>query len=100
MQAFMGPLRIVAVVTVILSLTVLGTDGNKAHNCCQEVSTQNITVPILGYRVQLRKPPCVKAVIFLTEDGEKCSHWKESWVFQKIRELEAARKKQAQISSQ
>ncbi|KAJ8357033.1 hypothetical protein SKAU_G00198270 [Synaphobranchus kaupii] len=100
MQAFVGPMRIVAVVAVILCLTVLGTDGNKAHTCCTEVSRQNITTPILGYRIQLRNPPCVRAVIFMTEEGEKCSHWRESWVFQKVQELERARKRQANIPSQ
>ncbi|KAG5847295.1 hypothetical protein ANANG_G00124510 [Anguilla anguilla] len=95
----LGPIRIIAAVAVILSLTVLGTDGNKANDCCKEVSTHNITVPILGYRIQHKNLPCVKAVIFLTEEGEKCSHWRENWVFQKVQELEKARKRQLKISS-
>ncbi|KAJ8270387.1 hypothetical protein GJAV_G00113850 [Gymnothorax javanicus] len=99
MQNFVKPIRIFTAVTVIIYLAVLGTDG-KVHNCCTEVSTQNITVPILGYRMQFRNPPCVKAVIFITEEGEQCSHWKEDWVFRKVQELETARKRLARISSQ
>ncbi|KAJ8384311.1 hypothetical protein AAFF_G00206680 [Aldrovandia affinis] len=94
MLTFGGPMRTIAVVAVILSLTVIGTDGNKAHNCCTEVSTQNITVPILGYRIQRRDLPCVRAIIFETEEGEICSHWKQDWVFKKVQEIERERKRQ------
>ncbi|CDQ78217.1 unnamed protein product [Oncorhynchus mykiss] len=62
--------------------------ADKVHNCCTEVSRQKITVPIIGARMQKKNPPCVKAVIFETEDGEICSHWKEAWVRHTFIQLE------------
>uniref|UniRef100_A0A3B3T480 Chemokine interleukin-8-like domain-containing protein n=1 Tax=Paramormyrops kingsleyae TaxID=1676925 RepID=A0A3B3T480_9TELE len=61
----------------------------KVTSCCTTVSRRKITSPILGYRTQKWSPPCVKAVIFETEDGPVCSHWREEWVFQKVKELDA-----------
>ena len=43
---------------------VLPPDGQqKRGECCREVSTKNITVPITGFRLQKWDPPCVKAVM-------------------------------------
>eukprot|EP00063_Salmo_salar_P021522 XP_013996357.1 PREDICTED: uncharacterized protein LOC106569488 isoform X2 [Salmo salar] len=77
MQLCYGPM---ACLTLFLLLTATGTGADKVHSCCTEVSRQKITVPIIGARMQKKNPPCVKAVIFETEDGEICSHWKEAWV--------------------
>ncbi|MCJ8732061.1 hypothetical protein PDJAM_G00206630 [Pangasius djambal] len=55
--------------------------------CCKEVSTSKITGHITGFMVHQAKPPCVKAVIFFTPEGAVCSHWKESWVVEKVLEL-------------
>ncbi|KAG9343536.1 hypothetical protein JZ751_013702 [Albula glossodonta] len=94
MQTCVGQMKIFLAIAVILSLTIIGAYGNKIHNCCTEVSTQKITKPILGYRIQRRNLPCVRAVIFVTEEGEHCSHWKEEWVLQKVQEIEKIRKGQ------
>ncbi|KAM9501478.1 uncharacterized protein Hap1MRO34_011286 isoform 3-T3 [Clarias gariepinus] len=55
--------------------------------CCREVSSKKITLPITGFKVQPGRPPCVKAVIFYTSEGAVCSHWRESWVKEKVTEL-------------
>uniref|UniRef100_A0A671KIB9 Chemokine interleukin-8-like domain-containing protein n=1 Tax=Sinocyclocheilus anshuiensis TaxID=1608454 RepID=A0A671KIB9_9TELE len=53
-------------------------DGQiKPIECCRTVSTKEITLPITGFDLQKSNPPCVDA----------CSHWKQRWVKQKIREL-------------
>ncbi|KAI4891429.1 hypothetical protein NFI96_018616, partial [Prochilodus magdalenae] len=81
-------LKALAIISAVLCIAVMGTNGQqKLGECCREVSTKNITVPITGFRLQNRDPPCVKAVIFYTANGAMCSHWRESWVQDKIREL-------------
>uniref|UniRef100_A0A8C1T2V1 Chemokine interleukin-8-like domain-containing protein n=1 Tax=Cyprinus carpio TaxID=7962 RepID=A0A8C1T2V1_CYPCA len=77
-----------AAIAVIMSVMITGTNGqNKPIECCTSVSTKEITLPITGFRVQKRNPPCVKAVIFFTTEGMRCSYWKQDWVKQKIQEL-------------
>ncbi|XP_059419311.1 chemokine (C-C motif) ligand 34a, duplicate 3 isoform X2 [Carassius carassius] len=79
-----------AAIAVIMSVIFSGTNGqihNKPIECCTSVSDKEITLPITGFRLQKRNPPCVNAVIFFTAEGQRCSHWKESWVKQKIQEL-------------
>ncbi|XP_048845953.1 chemokine (C-C motif) ligand 34a, duplicate 3 [Brienomyrus brachyistius] len=84
------------VLSIVVAIMAVRTDGDeiKVTSCCTTVSKKKITSPILGYRTQKWNPPCVKAVIFDTEDGPVCSHWKEEWVFRKVKELETARRTQ------
>uniref|UniRef100_A0A673KH59 Chemokine interleukin-8-like domain-containing protein n=1 Tax=Sinocyclocheilus rhinocerous TaxID=307959 RepID=A0A673KH59_9TELE len=77
-----------AAIAVIMSVMVTGTNGqNKPVECCTAVSTKEITLPITGFKLQKRNLPCVKAVIFFTTEGLRCSDWKQGWVRQKIQEL-------------
>ncbi|KAI7809922.1 hypothetical protein IRJ41_020079, partial [Triplophysa rosa] len=78
----------IAAIAVIMPL-ITSTHGDiKPHKCCTSVSNENITSPITGFRLQRRDPPCVKAVIFYTGEGEAlCRYSKLDWVKQKIQEL-------------
>ncbi|XP_035392295.1 chemokine (C-C motif) ligand 34a, duplicate 3 [Electrophorus electricus] len=77
-----------AVMALAMCISVMWANGQPVNpNCCTMVSTQEITLPITGFKLQKPRPPCVKAVIFFTSNGTWCSHWKESWVLDKIKEL-------------
>ncbi|KAK2900670.1 hypothetical protein QQF64_015358 [Cirrhinus molitorella] len=77
-----------ATIAVIMSVMIMDTNGqNKPAECCTTVSSKEITLPITGFKLQKRNPPCVKAVIFFTTEGLRCSHWRQGWVRQKIQEL-------------
>ncbi|KAF5894878.1 CC chemokine [Clarias magur] len=75
------------VVIAFFACMALTLDQEKESVCCKEVLSKKITVPITGFRVHLGRPPCVKAVIFYTSEGAVCSHWRESWVKEKVTEL-------------
>ncbi|KAJ8375893.1 hypothetical protein SKAU_G00064730 [Synaphobranchus kaupii] len=78
----------IAIIGVIAMFIVAGTDAQKFHSCCTQVSRMEISGHITGYRIQKWDPPCVRAVIFETESGEFCIHVKQAWVLRKIRQFE------------
>ncbi|KAK2822255.1 hypothetical protein Q5P01_022320 [Channa striata] len=90
-----------ACLAVLIGVLTIDTASGKDHvtTCCKEVSVSDITVPITGYRIQRKNLPCVRAVIFETTEGEVCSHWKQDWVFEKIKEIEQARKTNSESST-
>ncbi|KAG5850458.1 hypothetical protein ANANG_G00082660, partial [Anguilla anguilla] len=89
----------IAIIGVIATFIVAGTDAQKFQTCCTEVSRMEISGPIIGYRIQKWDPPCVRAVIFETERGEVCIHVKQAWVLRKIRQFERSRRNQISPTS-
>ncbi|XP_067308564.1 chemokine (C-C motif) ligand 34a, duplicate 3 [Pseudorasbora parva] len=72
----------------LISIMIMETNGqNIPTECCTSASTKEITLPITGFKLQIKNLPCVKAVIFFTSEGPICSHWSEKWVREKLQEL-------------
>uniref|UniRef100_A0A673N6S7 Chemokine (C-C motif) ligand 34b, duplicate 1 n=1 Tax=Sinocyclocheilus rhinocerous TaxID=307959 RepID=A0A673N6S7_9TELE len=46
-------------------------DAEEVKSCCTNVSAAEVIDPIISFRMQRESLPCVKAVIFETEQGEK-----------------------------
>ncbi|KAG7329763.1 hypothetical protein KOW79_005985 [Hemibagrus wyckioides] len=83
---FSQKMRSLAVLTFFACIAISAATY-KESECCMEVNSKEITVPITGFKIQQPRPPCVKAVIFFTSEGPVCSHWRENWVLNKVKEL-------------
>nr|ABA54949.1 CC chemokine SCYA101 [Ictalurus punctatus] len=83
---FSQKMRFLAV-AAFFSCVAISLANQRESVCCKEVSSSKINVPITGFMVHQARPPCVKAVIFFTSEGAKCSHWRENWVKEKVTEL-------------
>ncbi|XP_030612499.1 eotaxin-like [Archocentrus centrarchus] len=55
---------------------------SRSRLCCIGVTSINKSSEVLGetYRGQSEKSPCVKAIIFNTDDGKLCADPKAQWV--------------------
>uniref|UniRef100_A0A667YFQ0 Chemokine interleukin-8-like domain-containing protein n=1 Tax=Myripristis murdjan TaxID=586833 RepID=A0A667YFQ0_9TELE len=80
-------MKSVLVAVVLVTLAGSGSAEWKQWDCCKEVSTKELTEPIIGYELQEENLPCVKAVIFQTEKGSFCSYVGAPWVRAKVNEL-------------
>uniref|UniRef100_A0A673I1Z1 Chemokine (C-C motif) ligand 34b, duplicate 3 n=1 Tax=Sinocyclocheilus rhinocerous TaxID=307959 RepID=A0A673I1Z1_9TELE len=79
-RILMRSLAVVVIASVIWTIT----DAEMVYSCCTRVSTAKVTEPIIGYRMQEKSLPCVKAVIFQTKHGDFCSDWRQPWVERKV----------------
>uniref|UniRef100_A0A671MY24 Chemokine (C-C motif) ligand 34b, duplicate 3 n=1 Tax=Sinocyclocheilus anshuiensis TaxID=1608454 RepID=A0A671MY24_9TELE len=75
--------------TVFLPRSSVLADAEMVYSCCTRVSTAKVTEPIIGYKMQEKSLPCVKAVIFQTKQGDFCSDWRQPWVERKLKETNA-----------
>ncbi|KAF4095735.1 hypothetical protein G5714_023338 [Onychostoma macrolepis] len=87
-------MRSLAVAVVIASViwTITAEDIKVLNSCCRAVRTAEVADPIIGFRFQRESLPCVKAVIFETEWGNKqgiyfCSDPKQRWVREKVKQF-------------
>ncbi|XP_016395761.1 C-C motif chemokine 20-like [Sinocyclocheilus rhinocerous] len=80
-RILMRSLAVVVIASVIWTITA---DAEMVYSCCTRVSTAKVTEPIIGYRMQEKSLPCVKAVIFQTKHGDFCSDWRQPWVERKV----------------
>ncbi|XP_016333318.1 eotaxin-like isoform X1 [Sinocyclocheilus anshuiensis] len=75
----------VVIASVIWTTTAAGTE--IVYSCCTKVSTAKVTDPIIEIRMQRLSLPCVKAVIFETEQGKFCSDPRQRWVEKKVKQF-------------
>uniref|UniRef100_A0A3B4GDL2 Chemokine interleukin-8-like domain-containing protein n=1 Tax=Pundamilia nyererei TaxID=303518 RepID=A0A3B4GDL2_9CICH len=80
---------------LILSMCVIcfayfGGKTEVIEPCCVQVTSRNMSADVVGqtYREQPAGSPCVKAIIFHTNDGPLCADPKAQWV--KDRKLSCA----------
>ncbi|KAL7835321.1 hypothetical protein SRHO_G00276680 [Serrasalmus rhombeus] len=70
-----------------VEITSAYIDAEKVSPCCVSVSRSRVVEPLKAYRLQDRNPPCVKAVIFETENKHYCLDESQPWVQEKIEEF-------------
>ncbi|XP_016333319.1 C-C motif chemokine 21-like isoform X2 [Sinocyclocheilus anshuiensis] len=80
-------MRSLAVAVVIASVIWTTTGTEIVYSCCTKVSTAKVTDPIIEIRMQRLSLPCVKAVIFETEQGKFCSDPRQRWVEKKVKQF-------------
>ncbi|KAM6908061.1 uncharacterized protein PEZ65_016361 [Lycodopsis pacificus] len=84
-------MKSVLVAIVLVSVLQSGSAAEKLSSCCKRVTRQEITDPILGWMLQQRNLPCVRAVIFQTKAGLFCTELNAAWVRPKIVAFEKAK---------
>ncbi|XDV47679.1 hypothetical protein PO909_017249 [Leuciscus waleckii] len=92
-RILMRSLAVVVFASVIWTITESAGDI-KLINCCKVVSRltrEQFTDPIIGFRLLKQELPCVKAVVFKTERGEFCLHWRLRWVQDEVKLFRAQR---------
>ncbi|KAK2870217.1 hypothetical protein Q8A67_024609 [Cirrhinus molitorella] len=84
-RTLMRSLAVAVVITSVIWTTT--ADYQKPNSCCTKVSTAEVTDPIINIRLQHESLPCVKAVIFETEQRVFCSDPTQRWVWKKVKQF-------------
>ncbi|KAK1168643.1 eotaxin-like [Huso huso] len=85
-----------AVILIILgNVTLVGGNYRRPSkvttNCCTSVSIAKVSYKITRFKEQNALKPCVKAVIFYTDEvGPFCADPRARWVRSKVNELRKA----------
>ncbi|XDV47681.1 hypothetical protein PO909_017251 [Leuciscus waleckii] len=96
-RILMRSLAVVVFASVIWTITAGA--GEKVRTCCEVVSNAKFTDPIIGFRLQNKSLPCLKAVVFETVRGEFCLDWRPRWVKEEVKKLLKSSKKQSLTST-
>ncbi|XP_039473420.1 eotaxin-like [Oreochromis aureus] len=83
--------KILSITLLLVSMCVCFHSSEGTHRrhpgrippCCVDVTKGNMTAAVVGqtYREQAATPPCVKAIIFNTKDGQQlCADPDAQWV--------------------
>uniref|UniRef100_A0A8C2K0D3 Chemokine interleukin-8-like domain-containing protein n=1 Tax=Cyprinus carpio TaxID=7962 RepID=A0A8C2K0D3_CYPCA len=97
-RILMRSLAVAVVITSVIWITT-AEDQKVRKPCCTKVSTANVTDPIINIRLQRKSLPCVKAVIFKTEQGEFCSDPRQRWVKEKVKQFFRAQRNETLTST-
>ncbi|KAI4904014.1 hypothetical protein NFI96_021459 [Prochilodus magdalenae] len=92
MNTSIAVMRTLAAVAVMAFAVWTVTDAEKVSPCCVSVSRSRVVEPIKSFRLQEKNLPCVKAVIFETENGHFCIDPRQPWVHKTIKEIRKSRK--------
>ncbi|KAL7840599.1 hypothetical protein AOLI_G00259220 [Acnodon oligacanthus] len=87
MKTSIAVMRTLAAIAIVAFAIWTSADAEKVSPCCVSVSRSRVVEPLKSFRLQDRNPPCVKAVIFETENGHFCIDPRQPWVRKKIEEF-------------
>ncbi|KAL2085720.1 hypothetical protein ACEWY4_019040 [Coilia grayii] len=88
MQSVRTPFRSLAIMAIIAAAMWAKADAEKFTSCCTAVFDEEVTDPIIGFRLQRRNNQCVNAVILTTDKNKDfCCPVKSLWVGRKIQEF-------------
>ncbi|XP_026116486.1 C-C motif chemokine 8-like, partial [Carassius auratus] len=94
-------MRSLAVAVVIASMiwTTTAQVQKPKYSCCTKVLRDKLTDPIINIRLQPESLPCVRAVIFETEQGDFCIDPRQSWVKEIVKQFFSSAQRNKPLTS-